>query len=305
MSYSDKLNELVVEGINNLELWIKTVKRNLETKLEFGKLTPQENYVYEYVTAYHAILHNVNNTTKNDTKKDTKKDSKSINKNDTKNDTKNKLVKSVETAMNENDILREWAPCVTESDMMEYDAEEYDAEEYDYAEENTERKGNEDDDCLFDADQKRLEAIMQERRKLLKNESEVRESKLEVNTKETNAKDTETKLENKVDELKTPKASKKENVAKNEVKESIAPDRFGSVINNVEGHMTVDEMEQKAPVITALLRINNDQREQLYTNIFLTAKSNVLSHVKEDEADFDNLVCKEADRLLKVYMDTH
>ena len=80
---------------------------------------------------------------------------------------------------------------------------------------------------------------------------------------------------------------------------------FGVKINNVEGDMKVDEVHRKAPTINALLRINNDQREKLYYNIYLEAKKNVLSLTTVDNPDFQNLINKEGDRLLQIYLETH
>ena len=306
MAYVSKLNELIKDGINSLELWIKTVKSTIETKAQFEKLSPHEEFVYNYVKVYHDTIDTAIKTKQVDTNTNSKKAEKMIVR---KKNYKSDLVSSVESAMREN----VFTTLMSEADVSCYDGDEdikqdikqdirkitkqeigkYINEDCEDCEDEHKGSVDAEEEGICTEEMNRLAQHMQERRKLA-------ESQLNADEKNTDEQDVP----------KTPKAIKGEvlacNTASVEKRTIVQPNgKFGIQINNVEGHMAVDEMEQKAPTITALLRIDSDQREQLYTNIFLTAKANVSNHMSPDNSLFQEFVNREADRLLKIYMDTH
>lgn len=59
-----------------------------------------------------------------------------------------------------------------------------------------------------------------------------------------------------------------------------------------------------APTITPLLRLDDQDREELYEKLYLQARENVMRHLPDEkrESILDDLINKEADRLLDVYM---
>lgn len=76
---------------------------------------------------------------------------------------------------------------------------------------------------------------------------------------------------------------------------------------NAQPIKSVDELTREAPQINALLKISPIEREELYERLFLQAKKNVESLVASDisSEEKDALIAKEADRLLKNYIESN
>ena len=70
---------------------------------------------------------------------------------------------------------------------------------------------------------------------------------------------------------------------------------------------TSNKPEPEHPTINALLRLTPSQRDRLLFSIFQEAKKNVQQLAKPDtpDAELEQLVSREADRLVQVYIDTH
>lgn len=78
--------------------------------------------------------------------------------------------------------------------------------------------------------------------------------------------------------------------------------------SNIEEDMKKQKTSKKPPTINALFKLNPNKRSKIIKNIFEKAKENISSFLLNDdynEEQFNNAISEEADRLLKVYLDTH